>query len=143
MAEPVAVELTRIFAADQERVFSAWTDPKQLSQWFRPSDQMTVEAQAEAAVGGKYRFRMVGPDGVEHVSFGEYREVDPPDKLVFTWAWESGSVTDSLVTISLRTVEGGTELTLRHEKLATAELREHHTQGWNGCLAQLEGLLAD
>ena len=142
MADNVAVELKRMYAADRQKVFSAWTDPVKLGQWFRPSDQMQVEAQADATVGGQYRFRMVAPDGTEHVSYGEYREVDPPNKIVFTWSWESGSVTDSLVTVSLRTVDGGTELTLRHERLATEELREHHAQGWTGCLDQLAGFLA-
>jgi hypothetical protein len=49
---------------------------------------------------------------------------------------------DTLVTISLRAVEGGTELTLRHERLATEELRQSHAMGWGGCLDLLEGFLA-
>lgn len=142
MAEHPVAELKRTFAAAPEKVFAAWTDPEKLGQWFRPSDQMKVEAEADVTVGGKYRFRLIAPDGTEHVSYGEYREIDPPDKLVFTWAWESGLVNDSLVTVSLRAVEGGTELTLRHEKLDTQDLRERHAKGWTGCLEQLDRWLA-
>jgi uncharacterized protein YndB with AHSA1/START domain len=142
MADIPAVEIKRVYAAPRDKIFAAWTDPKKLSAWFKPSEQMSVEIQADVQVGGRYRFRITSPDGVQHISYGEYREIVPPKRLVFTWAWESGLVTDSLVTVSLRAVEGGTELTLRHERLATEDLRERHGKGWSGCLEQLEKFLA-
>ena len=142
MADIPAVEIKRTYAAPRDKVFAAWTDPKKLAAWFKPSDQMSVEIQADIQVGGRYRFRITSPDGVQHVSYGEYREIIPPKRLVFTWAWESGLVTDSLVTVSLRAVDGGTELTLRHERLATEDLRERHGKGWAGCLEQLDKFLA-
>ncbi len=141
MAEQPAVELTRTFAAKREKIFAAWTDPDMLSRWFGPSAEMTTEAETDVRVGGRYRFRVVAPDGAEHVAYGEYREIEPPARLVFTWAWESGWVTDSLVTVSLREVDGGTELTLRHERLATEEMRQRHTEGWNGSFQRLEAFV--
>ena len=142
MADTAVLELTRIYAADREKVFAAWTDPAKLAQWFRPSPDASVEIEADIRVGGKYRFHITTPDGTLHVSYGEYEVIEPPERLSFTWSWESGMVVGTLVTISLRAVDGGTELTLRHERLETEDLRQRHAMGWGGCLQLLEGYLA-
>jgi uncharacterized protein YndB with AHSA1/START domain len=139
---PPALELKRTYAAAPEKVFAAWADPARMSQWLKPSAEASVEVEADVRIGGRYRLRIVLPDGAEHISYGEYQEVAPPERLVFTWSWESGMAAGTLVTVSLRPVEGGTELTLRHERLETEELRQSHAMGWGGCLELLEGYLA-
>ena len=140
-AAPPPLELRRTYAAPPERVFAAWTDPSRMSRWLKPAADASVEVEADVRVGGRYRLRIVMPDGREHVSYGEYQEVTPPQRLAFTWSWEDGMASDTLVTVSLRPVDGGTELTLRHERLATEDLRKSHAMGWGGCLELLEEYL--
>ncbi len=142
MADEAVLELKRTYSAPREKVFAAWTNPAKLAQWFRPGPEAKIEIEADIRVGGKYRFHITTPDGTLHVSYGEYEAIEPPERLSFTWSWESGMVVGSLVTVSLRAVDGGTELTLRHERLATEDLRQQHAMGWGGCLDLLEGYLA-
>jgi uncharacterized protein YndB with AHSA1/START domain len=108
-----------------------------------PSDAFAVLlAEADVRVGGRYRIVVKAPDGEEHDVSGTYREVVPGKKLVYTWAWKSTSERESLVTVELRAVGGGTELRLRHEQFFDAAARDRHQHGWDGCIARLERLLA-
>ena len=63
-----------------------------------------------------------------HVAAGEYKEVRPPERLVYTWTWAEGGmeIVETLVTVDLREREGGTEVSLIHERLPTKETRRAH-----------------
>jgi uncharacterized protein YndB with AHSA1/START domain len=114
-----------------------------MRQWFAPSDAYSVLlAEADVHVGGRYRIVMKAPDGEEHDVSGSYREVSLNRKLVYTWAWKSTPERESLVTLELRAVGGGTELRLRHEQFFDAAARDRHQHGWDGCIGRLERLLA-
>jgi uncharacterized protein YndB with AHSA1/START domain len=76
---------------------------------------------------------------------GEYRELQPDKKVVFTWRWEDDGNWKgrfSVVTVELEERDGGTELRLTHEQLPSEESRDNHAEGWNGTLDKLERLLA-
>lgn len=108
-----------------------------------PTDDFKVlVAETDLKIGGGYHIDMRSPDGEMHNVGGVYREVVPNSKLVYTWAWKTTPERESLVTIGLRAVDGGTELTLTHEQFFDAEARDRHNQGWQGCLARLEKLVA-
>lgn len=142
-ADETALEVRRSFKASPATIFKAWTDPAQLKNWMAPSADFKTEATTDPQVGGGYRFAMTDPTGKAFTAVGEYREVDAPNRLVFTWSWEQNDdANGSVVTIELTAVDGGCELLLRHELLASEASRDHHNQGWNGCLARLETLLA-
>ncbi len=84
------LEVSRTVAAPRETVFQAWTDPEILTKWWRvDAGWSTPIAEVDLRVGGRYRLGMFEPgkDG-PYVVGGEYREVTPPEKLVFTWIWE-------------------------------------------------------
>ena len=73
--------------------------------------------------------------------FGEYRELIPGKKIVFTWKWdddENWKAHDSVVTIELSDRDGGTEVKLTHVKLPSEESRDRHNQGWSSVLDRLE-----
>ncbi len=107
---------------------------------------MTTTVHAlDLRVGGRYRFEMRDPDGKSHIVIGEYREIDAPTRLVFTWAWESEQAEDTqetLVSLLLREQGKATEMLLTHKRFPSERSRELHNQGWAGCLARLEQLLA-
>jgi uncharacterized protein YndB with AHSA1/START domain len=138
-----AVQLKRTFQAPREKVFSAWTDARQLARWFAPSPEYsTVVPELDLRVGGKYRIEIHHQGGNVHKLMGTYREIAPPEKVVFTWRWEDGpGANESLVTILFRDLGPSTEILLTHELLPSAEERGKHEHGWNGCLDQLAGYL--
>lgn len=131
-----------LFDANVSRVYQAWADPSQLSQWMGPGTVTCESVDLDLQVGGKYRLSMRTDDGVM-TAFGEYHEIEPDHKLVFTWQWESGSFTDSLVTLIFTDVEGKTRMQLQHAKLPDESVAEHHGQGWKGSLVKLEGFLQE
>ena len=141
--ERPSLSIVRKYDAAPGKVWRAITEPEMLKKWMAPSDAFKVPvAEADLRVGGRYHIIMNAPDGEVHDVSGVYREVVPNKKLVYTWAWKSTPERESVVTIELRAADGGTELTLRHEQFVDAEARDHHHQGWTGCLARLEKALA-
>ena len=141
------LQITRIFKASRAKVFQAWTDPKVLKQWFGPTDDFSVPvAEVDLRAGGKYRIQMNAPNGETHTVGGVYREVVPPERLVFTWAWESGggcgssedeAPGETVVTVVFQEKGTDTEVFLTHELFPNAETRDKHNEGWSGCLNRL------
>jgi len=137
-----SLTLKRRLNAPPAKVYEAWTDPAKLARWFGPAQAELLRAEADARVGGRYRFVMRTPDGDEHDVGGVYREVTPSRKLVFTWAWHSTPERESLVTVLLRPDGDGTLLTLTHEQFFDEAARDRHQSGWTGSLDKLEKYLA-
>ena len=126
--------IERTVAAPAERVFRAWTDPEQLIQWLSPSPDGSAEVDLH--VGGRFRIVMSG-GGREIEHTGEYREVEAPNRLVFTWVSEFTDG-ESVVTVELHPVgDGQTRLVLRHE-LLPVEHAESHEQGWGSFIEALK-----
>jgi uncharacterized protein YndB with AHSA1/START domain len=73
---------------------------------------------------------------------GVYREVDPPKKVVYTWTWEGGPVTETLVSVEFIERGAATEVVLRHEGLPSDEERAKHEHGWTGCVDKLEAMFS-
>ena len=141
--ERPSLAIVRKLDAAPGKVWRAITEPEALKKWMAPSDAFKVPlAEAELRIGGRYHIVMNAPDGQVHDVSGVYREIVPNKKLVYTWAWKTTPERESVVTIELRAAGSGTELTLRHEQFFDEEARNHHEQGWNGCLARLEKAVA-
>lgn len=138
------LRLTRHIKASREAVFKAWTDPVALAAWFGPEGVKTRNVNIDPRPGGAFSLEMYEPDGVYPLS-GVYREVRPPERLVFSWIWGHGELAglETTVTIELRERDGGTELTLLHEGLPTPTAVEKHEGGWIGCFNCLERYFAD
>jgi uncharacterized protein YndB with AHSA1/START domain len=133
-----ALVVRRLVPAPRARVFEAWTRPEIMAQWFAAAPDWRCEATADVTVGGSYRLRMVEPSGAIHEQFGEYREIVPVSRLVFTWSCPEVGVKGSVVTLELEDRGEKTELILTHELPDDAEIRRSHEQGWTGCLTNLD-----
>ena len=134
--------IERTFAAAQARVFEAWTSPEVLRRWWGAGPDWTSPAvEIDLRPGGRYRLSMQDPSGVVRSVGGEYVEVDPPRRLVYTWAWEShGAENDAatLVTVEFREVSPGeTAVILTHTGFADGERRDLHREGWELCIDNL------
>jgi uncharacterized protein YndB with AHSA1/START domain len=137
------VSITRLLSAPRERVFEAWTRPELMARWLFPGSDWTMAVSCDLRVGGRYELVMRDPGGTEHRQFGEYREIVPVSRLVFTWCCPELAVVDSVVTVELRERGERTELSLVHELPPDPKVRRGHEEGWMGCLGNLEKLLGN
>lgn len=123
------VVVERILPAPPAEVFAAWLDRDTLREFIGPGDASTAEVEIDARVGGRFRIIMRGDGpGVEHV--GEYRVIEPPRRLVFTWQSPNTEHRPTLVTIECTPHEDGTRLVLIHEQLPSDEAAQRHERGW-------------
>lgn len=137
-AESPSLQIERRIAAPRKKVFEAWTKADQISLWFNPSTEYTtIVHEMDLRPGGKYRIEMKHPTGENHIVRGLYQEIRPPQKLVFTWAWEGKNMEDTLVTLEFQDVPDGTHLILTHELFRDRELADEHNKGWKACLDRL------
>lgn len=132
--------LRRTYKASRERLFEAWTTPQILRQFFGPRDVEIVDAQVDLRVGGGYSITMKKPDGELMTVRGSYRAVEPPERIVSTWAWdEDDPALEKETLLTLEFVERGdeSELILSHEAFRDLTQRNNHESGWTTILDQL------
>jgi uncharacterized protein YndB with AHSA1/START domain len=135
------LEVRRTIRATRQRVFDAWTKPEERKKWSAPGPMIAPLVEIDLRVGGGFRLHMRSPDGTEHRVAGVYREIDPPNKLVYTWLWESEpSMENTLVTVEFIDLGDRTEVVLRHTGFPTITRRDNHETGWIGCMTKLEAL---
>jgi uncharacterized protein YndB with AHSA1/START domain len=139
-----AVTTTRVFDAPRDAVWRAWTDAEQLKQWFMPHGFTVPECTVDLRPGGVLRMVIHGPDGSESTNDGEFLEVDPPARCVFTeTAFEGALAVRNTVTFEDRGEK--TELTLHAEVTrASQELRgalAGMEEGWLQSFEKLDALL--
>jgi uncharacterized protein YndB with AHSA1/START domain len=138
--------MTRIIDAPRALVFEAWTERRHLERWQGAPEGMSVTtAEADIRPGGAFRICMRSPDGVEHWLQGVYREVVPPERLVFTHAWldaERRPGKETLVTITFAERGGKTEIALRQTGFDSDGSRAGHEGGWASTFDRLAKYLA-
>jgi uncharacterized protein YndB with AHSA1/START domain len=141
-AKRPSLTLVRRIKAPPAKVYAAWTQPEQIARWWGPDAGPVLSAETDVRPGGRFRVVFRTRDGEEHDSRGVYREVEPQRRLVFTWQWASMPERESLVTVELREIPEGTELTLTHAQFDDEATRDSHRSGWSGALDKLEKLFA-
>lgn len=82
------LEMERLIPAPPERVFEYWTEPELVAKWFGPGDFDVPSSQLDLRPGGKWRTTIRSPEGKLRSVSGVYSAIEPPRRLVFTWAWD-------------------------------------------------------
>ena len=129
------MEVERQIAATPETVFSYLTDPAKFVAW------MGTRAELDPRPGGRFRIEV----DAANTAAGEYVEVDPPHRLVFSWGWEGSEAVppgSTTVEITVAPSGSGSLLRLRHLGLPSTEQRETHSAGWTIYADRLTGLFA-
>jgi glutathione S-transferase len=136
--------LTRTIRAPRQRVFDAFVKPELVRQWFGPRGYAIVDATIDPRVGGRYKVTMKQRASDPVTVSGEYREIKAPERLTFTWKWDTqpmASLPETLVTVSFEERKGKdgveTEVTLLHTGFPAAEARDGHQVGWGQCVNRL------
>jgi uncharacterized protein YndB with AHSA1/START domain len=82
------IGMTRDFDAPRELVYQAYTDPNHIPHWWGPRRMTTTVDTLDVRPGGAWRIVQRDPEGNEYGFRGEYREVVPPERLVYTFEFE-------------------------------------------------------
>jgi uncharacterized protein YndB with AHSA1/START domain len=130
--ETTAVEREVAIAASPEAVWEFLVDPDKATRW------MGESAEFEPRPGGLYRVDVIPGN----TAAGEFVELDPPRRLVFTWGWEPGGrgtvpVGTSTVEIELVPTDEGTTLRFTHRGLPDEAAAQSHAHGWDHYLGRL------
>ena len=123
-----------------EEVFDAWLDAEGMRRWMCPGPVTSCEVVMETRVGGRFRIVMTGP-GMEVVNTGEFRMLDRPSKLVFTWVSSRWNEQETLVTVELQPHKEDCELVLTHERFPLEHSSGQLIEGWSEILEKLGGEL--
>ena len=138
--------ITRTIDAPRELVWRAWTSPEHFMRWWGPRDYTSPFCEIDLRVGGKYRNCMRAPNGRDYWTAGEYLEVEPPRRLVYTdsFADERGKIVPAThyglgadfplitqVTVILEEAGLRTLLTMKHEGIPAGRTRDNTETGWD------------
>ncbi|HET9737508.1 MAG TPA: SRPBCC domain-containing protein [Solirubrobacteraceae bacterium] len=136
----LTLEIKRIVPAAPPVVFGAFSTPEELAQWWGPHGFTAPSLDFNPSVGDRYRIEMQPPDGDPFYLTGEFREVDPPGRLAYTFSWEDPDPDDreTLVELSFRDLGESTEVVITQGPFNTAARRELHRNGWTDSLDKLE-----
>ncbi len=150
--------ITRTFHAPRELVFKAWSDPEMVKHWWGPKNFTAPFVQMDFRVGGTYLFCMRSREGEDFWSTGTFREIVPPERIVYTdsFADEKGNKVpasyykmtgewplEMVVTLTFEELEAGkTKFTLRHAGIPAGQMSDMTNAGWNESLDKLEAAVA-
>jgi uncharacterized protein YndB with AHSA1/START domain len=136
----------RVFDAPRDRVYAAFTDPDLIPQWWGRREDTTTVDKMEVKPGGDWRFVTVDSSGEEQAFRGRFREVTPPERVVWTFEWEGMPGYVSVETVSFEDVGDGTKVTSTSLFHTTEErdgmLDAGMEKGLNESYARLDELLA-
>ena len=128
----LVLEMKRVLPAPVPVVFAALSEAAELAKWWGPEGYAVPSLTFQARVGDSYRIEMQPPEGDAFHLNGEFREVSPPSRLDYTFAWEPPDPDDveTIVTLSLKDLGGSTEVSLEQGAFKTEARRALHRDGW-------------
>jgi uncharacterized protein YndB with AHSA1/START domain len=143
-SEQLVLEIERVLPAPRTVVFAAFTDPDQLAKWWGPEGYRVANLEFESRVGVSYRIQMQPPKGDPFHLTGEFREVDPPKRLAFTFVWDPADPDDveTLAELSFRDLGESTEVRFIQGPFKTEARRALHRDGWGDSFDKLERLIS-
>lgn len=139
------IRIERIFDASRDRVWRAFTDPELVAQWWGRGNRLVVE-RMDVERGGHWRFVEHSPDGV-HGFEGRFREVSPPDRLVYSFEWDGMPAHVSIDTVTFEDLGDGRTKVVSETLFLTREdlqgmMSSGMETGLNQSYAALDRLLA-
>ena len=142
-SDQLTLELKRVLSAAPPAVFRLFSDSDELAKWWGPAGFTVPSLEFDPRAGAGYRIEMQPPDGDPFYLTGRFREVEPPARLSFTFAWEDPDPDDveTLVELSFGNLSGSTEVGLTQGSFKTEARRALHRDGWGDSFDKLERLV--
>jgi uncharacterized protein YndB with AHSA1/START domain len=143
--DELILHLERVMPAPRPLVFRMYTERDQLARWWGPRGFTAPRIELDLRVGGSYRIAMQPPDGDRFFLSGEFRHVDPPARLAYTFRWKPPDPDDleTIVAISFGDLGNSTELIVEQGPFATEARRALHEQGWTESFDRLHEVLTN
>ena len=143
-SDELTLEMKRVLTAVPSVVFGAFSDSSELAKWWGPEGFTTPSLEFDPRVGETYRIEMQPPEGDPFYLSGEFREVDPPARLAYTFVWEDPDPDDieTLVALSFRDLGESTEVAFTQGPFKTEARRALHRDGWMDGFDKLERLIS-
>jgi uncharacterized protein YndB with AHSA1/START domain len=149
------LRITRTFNAPRELVWRAWTDPEMAKQWSGPKQFPAFHMELGKKPGDRWRIGLRGNRPgtdipTEIWQTGILREFVPPERLVYTYAWENrasvglpedGDPHETVITVRLEENAGKTTMHFHQAFFATTAERDGHNGGWTSSFERLEELV--
>ncbi len=144
MPAVLTLKMKRVLPAAASIVFGAFIDASELATWWGPAGFTIPSLDFNARVGESYRIEMQPPEGDHFYLIGEFREVDPPARLAYTFVWEEPDADDveTQVSLSFRDLGDSTEVGLTQGPFKTEARRALHRDGWTDSFDKLERLVS-
>jgi uncharacterized protein YndB with AHSA1/START domain len=136
---PSTVRLHRVLAASPEKVYRAFIEVDALAKWLPPNGFLCTVHHLEPKVGGTFRMSFRNfTTGVSHAFGGEYRDLVPGERLVYTDKFDDPGLPGEMqVTVTLKKVSVGTDLAIVQEGIPDAIPAEACYLGWQESLRNL------
>jgi uncharacterized protein YndB with AHSA1/START domain len=143
-SDELMVVIERVLPAPRTKVFAAFTDRDVVARWWGPEGFTIPDLDFDPRAGEAYRIEMQPPEGDAFRLVGEFREVDAPVRLAFTFVWEPADADDveTLAALDFRDLGERTQVALTQGPFKTEARRELHREGWGDSFDRLERLLA-
>ena len=137
-----SVRIETYFNTTKEKVWEAWTQPEFVLTWFGSDPNgKGLRAKMNVEQGGSFEITFKDGDGTEHTCMGKYLIVEKFKQLSFTWEWKNEPGVESIVNISLDSINHGTAMTFEHKNLGTASAH-NYLEGWKETFLKLERVLS-
>jgi uncharacterized protein YndB with AHSA1/START domain len=145
LSAPLILEMTCVLPAPPPEVFAAFTDPNQLREWWGPGGFTALSLDFDPQVGKRYRIEMQPPEGDAFYLTGEFRAVEPPARLAYTFVWEDPDPDDveTEVELTFRERDGATEVGFRQGEFKTEGRYQLHHDGWSDSFEKLRRHLSE
>ncbi|MEJ7768255.1 MAG: SRPBCC family protein [Chitinophagaceae bacterium] len=138
------LDLSNDFNCSKEKLYSAWTEPEQLKQWWKPLGKQLVEVVNDLVEGGSVSYRF-NDDSL--LIDGNYEQVTNQELLVYTWNWhiKAEPVNDASykLTVNFKGDENNSSLSIRQDGFESEESIHPHQHGWEQGLDQLKQYLGN
>ncbi|MDB5763677.1 MAG: gstF [Herminiimonas sp.] len=145
MSDSLKLQITKIIKSKRARVFEAWTNADLMKQWLAPGELISPSAKSEPKVGGSFTLQMEGMmrgSFTKGVASGIYKQIIPNELVVLTWNWVGDyQPPETLITVTFKDVEGGTEITLTQEGFADEQHKGGYAGGWQSAFEKLSKAL--
>jgi uncharacterized protein YndB with AHSA1/START domain len=140
-ADSDTIFIEQEFSVSADKVWEAWTEPLLVSKWFGSDPNGKVlSAKMDVQPGGNFEVTFANSDGAEHTCSGIYKEVQPFNKLSFTWEWKNEPAVQSFVIVLLQPDGNNTLMQFEHAHVGFASAH-NYLEGWNSTFLKLGRVL--
>lgn len=137
------IVIARSFDAPRELVFQSWSESAHVQTWFCPSGYTVTACSFDARRGGRWRVEFRSATGSTFIEDGEFLEVTPPERLVFSLTQHARgqSGPQTLVTVTFAQAGAKTDMVFRQSGFESVERRDGNAEGWGECFVKLDSHL--